>query len=143
MAKKFNIRVYGICESAGDVLLSHEKKDGYSFTKFPGGGLEWGEGIEDCLKREFYEELGITIELHDIFYLTDYFQLSAFDKDDQLVSIYYRVFSKEIDTINTEDIPRFQEKEEVFVWQNINKNLTDMLTFPVDKLVGKILHNTS
>ena len=46
-----NIRVYGIIiNDENQVLLSDELRFGNAFTKFPGGGLEWGEGTKDCLK---------------------------------------------------------------------------------------------
>ena len=52
--KSFNIRVYGILlNDRNEVLVSDECRNGYSFTKFPGGGLEFGEGLVDGLKREF------------------------------------------------------------------------------------------
>ena len=56
--KRFNVRVYGILINESDELLvSDELIKGIQFTKFPGGGLEWGEGIQSCLEREFMEEL--------------------------------------------------------------------------------------
>ena len=55
--KKFNIRVYGILINQNkEILVLDETRNGYSFTKFPGGGLEWGEGFKECLEREFEEE---------------------------------------------------------------------------------------
>ena len=60
--RRFNIRVYGICINEHDeILLSREHYRGLSFVKFPGGGLEWGEGTKDCLIREFQEEFGLEI----------------------------------------------------------------------------------
>ena len=62
MEKKINIRVYGILiNSQKEVLLSDEKYRDVEFTKFPGGGLEWGEGTKETLIREFQEELDIII----------------------------------------------------------------------------------
>ena len=71
MSKKFNVRVYGILEKDNCVLVSDEDRFGKQFTKFPGGGLEWGEGVEDCLIREFKEELSVDIQVNSLFYLTD------------------------------------------------------------------------
>ena len=53
----FNIRVYGILVNDQDqVLVADEYIRGGYYTKFPGGGLEFGEGTRDWLKREFKEE---------------------------------------------------------------------------------------
>ena len=39
----FNIRVYGVLQNKnGDVLVSDEFIRGNQYTKFPGGGLEFG-----------------------------------------------------------------------------------------------------
>ena len=61
--KRFNVRVYGILiNDRNELLVSDELIKGIRFTKFPGGGLEWGEGIEACLKREFIEDLNQPIK---------------------------------------------------------------------------------
>ena len=53
----FNLRVYGILiNEQNQLLVSDEYIRGMKITKFPGGGLEFGEGTRDCLKREFLEE---------------------------------------------------------------------------------------
>lgn len=86
---RFNIRVYGLLIVDGRVLVSDEWFKGEHITKFPGGGLEPGEGTMDCLKREIREEMGA--EAMDLrhYYTTDFFQRSAYRAEDQLVSIYY------------------------------------------------------
>ena len=73
--KSFNVRVYGLLiNSNNELLLSDERRGGFSFTKFPGGGLEFGEGVVEALIREFSEELAIDVSVGDLFYVNDFFQ---------------------------------------------------------------------
>lgn len=120
---RFNIRVYGILvNSAGQLLVSDEIIRGHPVTKFPGGGLEFGEGTRDCLKREFFEECGIEVKVGDHFYTTDFFLPSAFDRS-QVISIYYLVSSHECDRILIADRPfQFAEpkRQEIFRWINFD-----------------------
>src|SRR6476661_9175381 len=89
---RFNVRVYGVLKnSANEVLVSDELIRGNYYTKFPGGGLEFGEGTRDCLKREFLEEMNLKVEVQEHLYTTDFFQMSAFNPDHQIISIYYKV----------------------------------------------------
>ncbi|MGB0934335.1 MAG: NUDIX domain-containing protein [Lishizhenia sp.] len=138
MSRPFNIRVYGILiNTKNQVLLSDEKRFGQQFTKFPGGGLEFGEGTKDCLKREFEEELDLKVEVDELIYLTDYFQVSAFDKNEQLISIYYRVHTKSWEDISCKErVYDFEGNEqEVQRWKSISELSKNDLTFPVDKIV--------
>jgi 8-oxo-dGTP diphosphatase len=88
----FNIRVYGIYINANnELLVSDEFVQDKKLTKLPGGGLEYGEGTIECLKREFREEMNIEIEVVSHFYTTDYFVPSAFKDNQQIISIYYNI----------------------------------------------------
>lgn len=137
-ATKFNIRVYGILiNDNNEVLISDENRFGTSFTKFPGGGLEFGEGLKECLVREFQEELGIEIEVGELFYCTDFFIVSAFKSTDQLISIYYKV---DFNSKNDLNIAKLDEiitpDSEKFRWISLKEISEDVFTFPIDKLVG-------
>lgn len=90
---KFIIRVYGIVlNNEKEVLLTDEFQMGIKMTKFPGGGMNFGEGAIDCLKREFSEECnGQEIENIRHFYTTDFFQKALFFDNHQLISIYFLV----------------------------------------------------
>ncbi len=95
----FNIRVYGILiNEQKQVLLSDEFIRGNYYTKFPGGGLEVGEGTRDCLKREFKEEMNLNVQIGDHIYTTDFYQKSAFNPEHQIVSVYYYVKALELIT---------------------------------------------
>lgn len=87
----FNVRVYGLLiNEANQILLSDEEHQTVRFSKFPGGGLEYGEGLIDALKREFMEECETEIEVLEHIYTTDFFEKSSFNES-QIISIYYLV----------------------------------------------------
>ena len=87
----FNVRVYGLLiNEHNEVLLSDEQEFKHRFIKFPGGGLEYGEGLIDGLKSEFIEECNAGVEIVRHFYTTDFFVKSAFN-DSQIISVYYVV----------------------------------------------------
>jgi 8-oxo-dGTP pyrophosphatase MutT (NUDIX family) len=145
--KTFNVRVYGLLfNEKKEVLVTDEFINGVKITKFPGGGLEFGEGTIECVIREFMEELGWKVEVINHFYTTDFFQISAFNENKQIISIYYSLKlidkSKELPIRFTETKFDFNEgikDDQVFRWLSINADLTDDLTFPIDKRVGEML----
>ncbi len=139
----FNIRVYALLiNDKNEVLITDEFRFGKEMTKFPGGGLIWGEGTIDCLKRECQEELGCEVEVLSHFYTTDFFQKAAFYKDQQLISIYY--LTKNITPLSvsiSKEKNDFEKKEEAqsFRWLSINELNAEEFTFPIDKLIVEML----
>lgn len=142
--KRFNVRIYGLLINDNEeVLVSDEYQNGCSFTKFPGGGLEYGEGTIDCLKREFVEECeGMKIEVLNHFYTTDFFQKSAFDES-QVISIYYLIKSMEPISLSIKtkkyDFEEFKDGAQQFRWLYIPNLNEDQLSFPIDKKVASLL----
>ncbi len=145
---RFNIRVYGILiNKQQQVLVSDEFIRGKYYTKFPGGGLEFGEGTRDCLKREFMEEMNLNVEIGDHIYTTDFFQLSAFNPDHQIISIYYyarplepircalRSTPFEFDTAQLAVYEKTGETE-TFRFINWNEFSPEQVTLPIDKIVA-------
>lgn len=139
--KRFNIRVYGLLISDNKVLIAHENLDGFKFTKFPGGGLEFGEGILDCLQREFSEELKFTISNPELFYINDFFQASKFIETDQLISIYYTIHSDTtpVDYSVSETRSDGRPHSINFEWLEASQINPDRFTFPIDKVVAEKL----
>lgn len=91
MTEKINIRVYGAAIKDGKVLVLHEEYVGQNLLKLPGGGLELGEGVTDCLRREFEEELNVKINIVSHLYTQEHFVASRFRENEQLLTIYYIV----------------------------------------------------
>jgi 8-oxo-dGTP pyrophosphatase MutT (NUDIX family) len=146
---KFTIRIYGILmDSAKRVLLSDEFIRGQYFTKFPGGGLELGEGTRDCLRREFKEETGLNVLVSAHIYTTDYYQRSAFNPQDQVLSIYYFVEPLEPPTFiaktkpfdfEPQQVADAKGQSEVFRWIDWNDLDEHSVSLPIDKIVVKLL----
>jgi 8-oxo-dGTP diphosphatase len=59
---------------AGRVLLAQRNESARYALKweFPGGKLENNEPLEECLRRELHEELGITAEIGSLFHHQHY-----------------------------------------------------------------------
>ena len=146
---KFTVRVYGILiDESKRVLLSDEFIRGDYFTKFPGGGLEFGEGTRDCLKREFKEETGLDVIVGKHIYTTDYFQQSAFNPSDQIISIYYFVHADDVSGLNIKtkvfdfelhQIADTKGQSEVLRWIEWNELNEHAVSLPIDKIVVKML----
>ena len=130
---RFNVRVYGILLHEGNLLVNEELIRGRKVIKFPGGGLHFGEGLRDCLIREWKEELNLDIQVLEHFYTTDFFQHSAFD-DSQVISIYYLVGCH----IIPEPIINTEPNERTY-WMPLAELKEDTFTLPIDIVVGKML----
>lgn len=149
--KAFNIRVYGILiNEQQQVLVSDEYIRGSYFTKFPGGGLEFGEGTRDCLKREFMEEMNLAVHVGEHIYTTDFFQLSAFNPGHQIISIYYFAHALEPIKVPLRDQPFafdqhqlkiYHEAGEIETFRFINPHefTEESVTLPIDKIVAGIV----
>jgi len=147
----FNLRVYGILLGENkQVLVSDEFIRGSYYTKFPGGGLEFGEGTRDCLKREFMEEMNLNVQVGDHIYTTDYFQMSAFNPEHQIISIYYFAHALETITVPLRQKPfDFDEQQlavykergetETFRFINWDEFSEASVHLPIDKIVAKLL----
>lgn len=140
--KRFNVRVYGILVRDNKVLVSDEFIKGHRITKFPGGGLEFGEGVQDCLIREFREELDLEITVDSHFYTTDFFVASAFDSNSQVISIYYKVSAlMEIPVYISQEPHDYvmAEGAQSFRWIDRDRINENDFTLIIDKKVGELL----
>lgn len=132
------------------ILVSDEYIREKYYTKFPGGGMEIGEGTRDCLKREFKEEMDLSIEVGAHLYTTDYYQQSAFNPEQQIVSIYYNVKPLELIKVplkekafdfTEEQLKIYKEKTAIESFRFIDlKNFSEeIVTLPIDKIVAALI----
>ena len=147
----FNVRVYGILiNEQKEVLVSDEYIRGGYFTKFPGGGLEFGEGTRDCLAREFMEEMNLRVAVEEHLYTTYFFQMSAFNTEHQIISIYYKVRPLEEIRVPLRNKPFDFDAQQLKVYEEAKQTETfrfipwesfsrEVITLPIDKVVADLV----
>jgi 8-oxo-dGTP diphosphatase len=132
---RFNVRVYGLLVQQGMVLLSHEMIAGRPYLKFPGGGLEYGEGPQDAVVREFMEEAQIRVRVARPVHITGNFVQSAFRANDQVLGLYYEV--EAMDAIDFPTIaPAIDEvmrTGQQLYWASLKEIGPDNLSFEIDR----------
>jgi 8-oxo-dGTP diphosphatase len=151
MTSMFNIRVYGILiNEKQQVLVSDEFIRGAYISKFPGGGLEFGEGTRECLAREFMEEMNLKVKVGNHIYTTDFYQQSAFNAAHQIISIYY--FAEALEPITTplrskpfdfdaQQLKMYEETGETETFRFIDWDdfSEENVSLPIDKIVAKMI----
>ncbi len=145
---RFNVRVYFLLiDEKKGLLVSDEIIRGKHYTKFPGGGLEFGESTVEGAMRESLEELGQAIEVAEHFYTTDIFVQSQFNPSDQVLAIYYKAKLKEdqrfISSEKRFDFKQLVDNEESFRWIPLHDLNADDFSFPSDKIAVRMLMDES
>jgi ADP-ribose pyrophosphatase YjhB (NUDIX family) len=124
-------------------MITDEYQLNMKMTKFPGGGLNFGEGTIECLKRELMEECSQEITDIKHFYTTDFYQKALFLENHQLISIYYLARIKgAIQFKVSEDAFDFTDMKngsQSFRWLAVDQINPEEFTFPIDKHVALLL----
>ncbi|MDK7674838.1 NUDIX domain-containing protein [Weeksella virosa] len=133
--KPFNVRVYALLVHDAKVLVMHEPFLGKLIYKFPGGGLEFGEGTRDCLVRELKEELNLEIEVEEHLYTQDFFMQNVFDPEEQIILIYYKA---SISDKNLTQLKVLERNINQLLWMRIDELYVEDFTLVADKKVIEI-----
>lgn len=141
----FSIRVYGLFVHDEKLLITEEKWFDTRMIKLPGGGLEYGESPEECLRREFMEECNINLSKIELLYIPKKFIPAIFYKNTQVIPLYYKVESNEIAKIKISKNWHTEEEmgnnEIFFHWIAIKDIQAEIFTFPGDRELYKHLLN--
>ncbi|MDF1594706.1 MAG: NUDIX domain-containing protein [Acidimicrobiia bacterium] len=80
----------------GEILLTrnlHPDDPDGEFFLLPGGGQHHGEPLDECLRREVFEETGYSIEVGDVLWVRDYIGAShsfaAYEPDVHQVEVMF------------------------------------------------------
>ncbi len=85
---RIRIRVCGVLVESGKILLVDHSGVGPKGRLLipPGGGLEFGEDIHSCLKREFKEETGLEVEIGNLLFVNEFIKLPL-----HAIELFYKV----------------------------------------------------
>jgi len=129
---RFNVRAYGIWLREEAVLLTRERPTPeLELLKFPGGGVEFREGVEAALRREWHEETGLSIDHLSHYYTTGFYQASKFRANEQVISIYYAVQCR--------GEPRAMEPGVSLEWHSLAALDPNRISLPIDQHVANLL----
>lgn len=107
MAEKIGIRPATIVIKDEKVLLVSSRYHGEEFYLFPGGGVEFGETIEEAAIRETFEETGVKVKIKNLFHVNEY--IYAKDWNKRSVSMFFIAEVVEILEPTTNDNGKIKE----------------------------------
>ncbi len=133
--KEIKVRVEAIIfNSQNELLLANHQKNNNSYWVLPGGGVDFGESIEEALKRELSEELNLShVEIQQLMYADEYI---SEDLSRHIIKLAYKVEvpEEDLDTIKVVAKEEAIKEIQFFSTQKLNQSVE---TFYPDKALYK------
>ncbi len=121
--KKTNIRnrVAVILVQDGKILLVQHEKYGKNYWLLPGGGVEYGETLEEAARRELMEECSLDVRLGDLLFISE---TIPSDRHRHVINYYFegKIMGGEM-SVNPDAVLRDAQ------WQQI-EDLPHLILFP-------------
>ncbi|MDO8493706.1 MAG: NUDIX domain-containing protein [bacterium] len=116
--KKFVIRCRAIIIHDGKLLVVKHPHN-TSFAALPGGHLEWGEDVIECMSREIEEELGVKPEIGRLLYINTF----ADGENSQPMEFFFEVKNGK-DYVDSEKLVRSHAHEIAeIIWASPTDNI--------------------
>ena len=96
-SKNFIIRCRAIIFHEGKLLVM--RNTGNDYYALPGGKMDLGETIQECLKREMIEELGVPPQIGRLLFINNYIEKNG----DQSIEFHFEV-TNEADYLNEKNL---------------------------------------
>lgn len=90
LAARYLVYVGAIIIKDGMILLCQPIESKYPGWQLPGGKVLWSELLSESLKREIYEETGLSVELDKV---VGIYQRETTAEDEEYLRIIYRIKS--------------------------------------------------
>jgi 8-oxo-dGTP diphosphatase len=135
--RKIIIKVRAIILHEGKLLGVIHPHD-TSFVALPGGHLEWGEDLKECLSREIIEELGVKPKIGRLLYINTFTQID----NKQYIEFFFEIKNGE-DYLHTEKLSKSHDYEIAeIVWVSPTDDVRILPeSLAEDFKVGKIVSN--
>ncbi|WP_319370916.1 NUDIX hydrolase [uncultured Ilyobacter sp.] len=82
------VRVAGVLTRGDEILFVKHQKNGQEYWLLPGGGVDYGETMEESLIREFMEECNIEVEVGNLMFIS---QGISPDKSKHIINMFFKV----------------------------------------------------
>lgn len=107
--EKLRLKACGILVVKDKILLINHSglNESNCFWAPPGGGMEFGESAEDCLKREFIEETGLIINVNKFLFVHEYLNAPL-----HAIELFFEVSSPTTNIITGSD-PEFSAEHQI------------------------------